>query len=260
MDQKTILGNTEKISLMKKLLILVGIIIIVIISALVIGILNLGSIIKSAVNTYGPQLTQTTVRVEDVNVFLITGEALLKDFCLGNPEGFTSPEAMAVGTIHMKMDKASLANDIIIIDKIEVVRPIITYEKWKGKNNFKAIRDNIKRRSAPGAHTPEAAAEGAGKKLVIKDFLVKEGKVNITSAGRAGMKTASAQLAELHLRNLGGTTGGTPAEIVEEILRVLSKKVGALAWSDMVNQGFRERSSLLDEVRKELESAPEKTR
>ena len=43
-----------------------GAVVIIIIVILVIGIINLGPMIKGAVNTYGPELTKTDVKVGDV--------------------------------------------------------------------------------------------------------------------------------------------------------------------------------------------------
>ena len=61
---------------------------------LVVGVSNIGPIIKKAVNTYGPNITKTQVELGDVDVSLLSTEAKLKDFILGNPEGFKSPQAI----------------------------------------------------------------------------------------------------------------------------------------------------------------------
>ena len=73
---------------MKKF-IYIGIALLGIVAAvLIIGISNLGPIIKTAVNKYGPAMTKTDLRISDVSISLFSGEAKLKDFYLGNPKGF----------------------------------------------------------------------------------------------------------------------------------------------------------------------------
>ena len=63
---------------MKKwVLIGIGLLVIVVI-VLVVGISNLGPIIKKAVNTYGPKITKTEVRLGDVDVSLFSAKARLK--------------------------------------------------------------------------------------------------------------------------------------------------------------------------------------
>jgi uncharacterized protein involved in outer membrane biogenesis len=107
-----------------------GIALIVVVAAvLIIGLSNLGPIIKTAVNKYGPAMTKTDLRVHDVSISILSGEAKLKDFYLGNPKGFKSPEAMRVNAVYVDVDEKSITHDPIVIDRIEVVGPKITYEK-----------------------------------------------------------------------------------------------------------------------------------
>ena len=137
--------------LMKKwILIGGGVLVGVVIILLVVGVSNIGPIIKKAVNTYGPNITKTQVKLGDVDVSLLSTEAKLKDFILGNPKGFKSPQAMSVKSIDVNVDEKSLTKDTIIIDKIEVVAPEITYEKIRGTDNFQTIMNNIKKYIALG--------------------------------------------------------------------------------------------------------------
>ncbi|MBL0715005.1 MAG: hypothetical protein JJV98_15035 [Desulfosarcina sp.] len=78
-----------------KRLVLIGCALVLVVMAIVfLGLSNLGPIIKKAVNTYGPQITQTEVRLGDAGVSVFTGEVKLKEFLLGNPKGFSSPQAL----------------------------------------------------------------------------------------------------------------------------------------------------------------------
>ena len=138
---------------MKKLL-LIGVVgIVIIVGALVFGVSKLGPLIKTAVNTYGPKLTKTELSLGDVSISLLSGKAELKDFFLGNPKGFTSPEAMKVGSIFIDIDEKSITRDTIVIHTIEVIAPAITYEKMRGADNFKTIMNNISSASQTGRFT-----------------------------------------------------------------------------------------------------------
>jgi hypothetical protein len=69
---------------MKKwILIGAGAVVVIVVVILVLAVSNLGPIIKSAVNTYGPNITKTDVRLGDVDVSIFSGQAQLKDFFLG---------------------------------------------------------------------------------------------------------------------------------------------------------------------------------
>ena len=54
---------------------------------------------------------------------------------------------MDIGVIYMDVDEKSVTGETIIIDRIEVARPEITYEKTGGTDNFKTILNNVKKRA-----------------------------------------------------------------------------------------------------------------
>lgn len=225
---------------MKKWFLIGGAIVIVIIIFLVWGISNLGPLIKNAVNTYGPKITKTEMRLADVGISIFSGEAKLKEFYLGNPKGFKSPDAIKVGSVYVDVDEGSLTGDTMIIDKIEVIRPEITYEKARGTDNLQTILDNVKRTvgaGEPSKKKPET--EGGGKKILIRDFIVRDGKVNLAMSMVTG-KSISAPLPDIHLKDVGKKKGGaSPAEAFEQVFTALYEKITSRAVADVLNQGLK---------------------
>jgi uncharacterized protein involved in outer membrane biogenesis len=250
---------------MKKWIILGGgALVVIVIILLVVGVSNLGPMIKKTVNTYGPKITRTQVRLGDVRVSILSAEAKLKDFFLGNPKGFQSPQAMSVGSIYLNVDEKSLTKDTIIIDKIEVIAPEITYEKIRGTDNFQTILNNVKK--AIGAdETTEKPAEkrerDEGKKILIKNFIVRDGKVNLAMAVFAE-KTLNADLPDIHLKNVGQKEGGaSPAEAFKEIFTALYAKITSPAVTDVFNEGLKklttETKATTEKAKKQVEDAGE---
>jgi hypothetical protein len=245
---------------MKKWLLIGGVVVIILIIFLVVGVSNLGPLIKNAVNTYGPKITKTEMRLADVDISIFSGEAKLKGFYLGNPKGFKSPEAVKVGSVYVDVDEGSLTGDTIIIDKIEVVRPEITYEKARGTDNFQTILNNVKRTvGAGGPSKKEIEKEGGGKKILIRDFIVKGGKVNLAVSMLAG-KSISAPLPDIHLKDVG-KKGASPAEAFEEVFAALYEKITSHAVTDVLNQGLKALGPGIEAVgegaKKELEGVTE---
>jgi len=245
---------------MKKLILIGGVVVIVIIAIiLAIGVLNIGPLIKNAVNTYGPGITKTVVRVEDVNVSIFSGEAKLKGFYLGNPRGFKSPEAMRVSSIFVDVAEGSLTKDTIIIDRIEIIRPEITYEKAKGTDNFKTIIDNVKKTVGAGKSPKEKSEKGGkGKKLLIRDFIVKDGKVTLCTSLLVG-ETISTPLPDIHLKNIGGEKEGASADkTFKEILTVLYRNVTSNIVTDSLNKKLKVLGTSLEDAgegtKKQLET------
>jgi hypothetical protein len=222
----------DKGDLMMKKWIFIGLgaIVILLIVVVVVGISKLGPLVKVAVNTYGPKITDTELRVEDVGISLFSAEAKLKKFFLGNPKGFKSPSAMKVGSIFVDVDQGSITKNPIIINRIEVIEPEITYEKRGKSDNFQSILNNVQKNvPQKGSAKNETAEEGPGKQLIINDFIVKKGKVNLAVAmagGILGDQEIKADLPDIHLKDIGKKKGGaSAAEVAKEIFAALYAKI-----------------------------------
>jgi hypothetical protein len=207
-----------------------GAIVVLLIVVVVVGISKLGPIVKMAVNTYGPKITDTELHVDDVGISIFSAEAKLKKFFLGNPKGFKSPSAMKVGSVYVDVDEGSITKDPIIINRVEVVGPEITYEKRGKIDNFKSILNNVQKNVPKGESAKkEPAKEGPGKQLIINDFIIKDGKVNLAvemPGGVLGDQEIKADLPDIHLKDIGKKKGGaSPAEVAKEIFEVLYGKI-----------------------------------
>ncbi len=207
-----------------------GAIVVLLIVVVVISLSKLGPIVKVAVNTYGPKITDTELRVDDVGISLFSAEAKLKKFFLGNPKGFKSPSAMKVGSVFVNVDEGSITSDTIVITKVVVDNPEITYEKRGKTDNFRALLANVQKNMPKGKPSKkEPAKEGRGKQLIINDFIVRNGKVNLAvemPGGIMGDQSISADLPDIHLKDLGKKKGGSsPAEIAKEIFAALYGKI-----------------------------------
>jgi len=225
--------------------------IVVVFAIIIFGLSNLGPIIKQAVNSYGPKITKTELHVADVNVSIFSGEAKIKQFFLGNPAGFNTPSAMKVGSVLVKVDEKSLTSDTIVIDRIEVISPEITYEKKGEIDNFNTILKNItKTSSSEKDATKESEKQGTGKKLIIRDFIVKEGKVNLElSVNGIGDKKISATLPDIHLKDIGKKkNGASPAEAFKEVFAALYGTITSPAVTDVLKKELTSIGANLDSL------------
>ena len=227
---------------MKKI-ILIGVALVVIAAvAVFFGLSNLGPLIKTAVNTYGPKITMTDVRLGDAGVSLFSGEAKLKDFFLGNPKGFSAPQAMQIGSIYVNLDEKSLTSDTIVIDKIEVVAPQITYETTGKSDNFKTLQNNVKKTTGGGkggAAESGGGDAGGGKKLLIRSVVIKDGQINLAAKALAGQQVTT-ELPFIEMKDIGGKEKGVdPAQAFSEILAVLYQQIQSPDVTAALNQGLK---------------------
>lgn len=242
----------------KRVMIIAGVLIIVIAIFFVVVLSNLGPVIKTAVNTYGPKITKTKVQLSDVDVSLLSAQVKLKGFYLGNPSEFTSAEAMTVKSIYIDMNEKSMLENPIVIEKIEIVAPEITYEKKGETDNFKSILNNIKRTAGMEKATGKSAAgDDTKKRIIIKDFVLRDGKIKLVTSIIGG-EGISSPLPDIHLTNIGEKdNGSSPAEVLSEIFGKLYAQIKSPDVMNTLNSQLEELGSNIDSIGKDITSKAE---
>ena len=232
----------------RALLIGVAAVVVIVVGAVVFLYSNLDSIVKAAIENVGSQATQTKVTLDSVNISPTSGEGSLKGFKMGNPTGFRTDSAMRFGEVSVKIDVGSVTSNVIVIKEVVIGAPQVTYEiDTQGGSNISAIQKNVdafaKSMGAgqPGAAKPEATKESGGKKVVIDNLYIRDGKVSVAAAFLAG-REMGASLPTIHLTNIGKDKGGaTPAEVADKVLSSISqsatKAVSQLGIDKMMKQG-----------------------
>ena len=172
---------------------------------------------------------------------------------------------MSVGSIRVNVDESTLTKDTIIVDTIQLLTPEIVYEKVENTDNFKAILNNIKKnakmKDKPAGEKSEKRS--GGKKLLIRNLIVKDGKVNLSIAMLGAEESVSAALPDIHMKDLGKEKGGgSPAEIFERVLALLYEQITSSAVVDILNKELEELlgtnlDELQGDVMKELETLKE---
>ncbi len=237
-----------------------GALVAAIVVAAVVLLAGLDTIIKNAIESYGPDMTQSDVQVDDVSVSS-SGEGQIKGMSVDNPEGFESEKAFSLGSIEMQLDTASVTEDVIVIKKIAIREPSITYEIQKGgRTNFDALMENVNAYvealtgGADGDATAEggesATAEGESQKFIIEDFLLEGGEVAVVAQG-LGLGEISASLPRIHMTDIGKSNGGADAgEIVQIVLaKVQNGALGAMQALDInqLNNLLKDPKALLEQ-------------
>ncbi len=228
---------------MKKILV-VGVVVIAVVAGIAFFTMsNLGPLIKKSINTFGPKITKTDVEVEDVNISIFSGQATIKKFLLGNPKGFKSAQAMKVTSIHVDIDESSITKNPMIINKIEILSPEITYEKITGSDNFQTLLKNIKKSAkaeGKAAKKSDTSKSKQGKKIIINDVVVKGGKIHLAITGLTGNKI-TAPLSDIHLTDVGKkTNGATAAQAFEQIFGALYENIEADSVTKIFNDQLKQ--------------------
>jgi len=207
---------------MKKIIIrlFMALIVLVLLAALAVHLFLDGQI-KRAVETLGPELTKVSVKVDLVNLILLSGSGKIKGLVVGNPDGYKTPSAIRADTISVAVQPSSLLGDKMIVKSINLQAPEVTFETDLTQNNLSKILANLQESTGGGKEPAESKEPAAKKKLQVDDFLIRGGKLHVSVSSMGG-KSATVALPEIHLKELGtGPEGITPAELSKTVMQAL---------------------------------------
>ena len=214
-----------------KTLLKIGVVLVVLfIIAVAVVTSNLDKMIKAGVETVGPEITGTSIKLEGVDLSLLSGEGRLKGLVVGNPPGFQTERALKLGDARVKVDLKSVLTDKLVIEEIMIDGPEITYEAGASGNNLNKIQENVaafaKKAGAQGGAEPKAEKKEPGqKKVQINHFILKNAQVNASATMFKG-KTLTVSLPDIHLKDIGKESEGTTmGKASSEVFAAINKSV-----------------------------------
>ena len=177
---------------------------------------------------------------------------------------FEKEDHIAVITMNRPESMNAINNKFLrelkhIIEKIEVVSPKITYEKKRWTDNFKTILNNMSTAEPKDASAQkQPVKQDAGKKILIKNFILKDGDVNF-SVSDLGGKVITVSLPDIHLKDIGNSTdGASPKEAFKEIFDALYRSITSTEVTTAINDQMKNLKkniqSETDEFKKQFET------
>ncbi|MBK7997637.1 MAG: hypothetical protein IPK15_02585 [Verrucomicrobia bacterium] len=236
---------------MKKIILIVaGVVVVLVVALVVVLTLSLDSLVKKGVETVGPQITKTEMKLEKASISILSGSGALHGFHIGNPEGYKTPTAIKFGEASVGVKPGSVLSDKIHVTHVKVVGPEITFEGALGsKNNLSKIMENVEEAtggSAPADKSSPPADSGASKKLQVDDFLISGAKVNVTLTALGGRQLTVA-IPDIHMTNLGsGPEGITAGELTKLVLKNINKETFEAIQKSVADVGKQAADALKD--------------
>ena len=215
---------------MKKIIVRLLILLVILLVLAVVAVhLFLDSAVKKAVEVVGPEIMKVQVKLDSVNIVLLSGSGKIKGLVVGNPEGYKTPQAIRVGAASLALQPASLLSDKIVVESINLQAPEITFETDLRHNNLSKLIDNMGGTSEPKKEPAQPTETKPAKKLQVDDFLIQNARLHV-SVTTLGSKSATVPLPEIHLKDLGkGPDGITPAELTKRVLTELEASASKAA-------------------------------
>ncbi len=210
----------------KILLVLVLLFVAGLVTIYFVGASALNKAVKQGVETFGPRVTQTAVTLDSVNLSPFSGSGTLKGLYVGNPEGYKSENIFSLGQIDVAVDTGSVFSDTIVINKIHIRQPAISYEKTLTSSNLKELQQNIEAFTGPKAEQPAAPAgepAAPAKKLVIKELIIEDGTIYVGALGVG----QTVPLPRIVMNNLGEDgKSANIGDVLDEVLGAVINSIG----------------------------------
>ncbi len=202
---------------------------------------NLDDLVKSAIETYGSQATQTTVQVESVKIGLQNGSGEIRGLTVGNPQGFIGQLAFSLGEISTQIELTSLSEEMVAIEYVRVLGPEIFFElNAEGKTNLNVLKKEL---AAGSSESSASSSQESSEtpKLLVRKLLFTGGKIHARVIPLN--KNYELKLPTIELENIGGKSGASPAQIADQVLKILTDR----ALAEIKKQG-------IDQYKKQLET------
>jgi hypothetical protein len=188
---------------------------------------SLDSLVADAIRQYGSTITGVAVKVDRVKLAPAQGRGAVHGFSVGNPRGFDAPPAFRIADIDLELDAATLTADVIVIKRIAITSPDITYAVGPGGSNFDIIRRNIESNVTRmlGSEKSKSAAGKDGRKMIIDLVTLRNGRLEVRNTLAKDQKVMTT-LPEIVVRDIGRqNNGATAAEVARQIWTPLQQQV-----------------------------------
>ena len=211
---------------------------------------NLDSIVKTNIEKYGSETTQTAVKVDNVLIRLTEGSAAINGLTIANPAGFSLPYAFSLGQIATDIDIDKTTKEVIAIELINISAPQVFYEINADRvGSLNVLKDNL----GTGSSTPSSPSELPSDTTQSQQIQIQIGRLLLEDAklhakvAPLDNKTYNLPLPTLELTNLSGT----PEQISRQILNQLIEH----AKKEIQKQGLdKELNKLKSKARKEVDT------
>jgi uncharacterized protein involved in outer membrane biogenesis len=211
------------------------------VAALVVTVLCLGSIVKKGVESIGPTATKAGVTLKSAHVSPITFLLNLEGLVIGNPSGYKTLTAIEVDDLSVRVNPATVFSSKLVVDSISLKAPVITLEGGLKNNNLKTLEKNLDDYMAAGSPQPNAAPASSTsaappakseRKLQVNELTITGAKLHLDMKISGG-REVTLSIPTIHLTQLGaGPEGITAAGVAQRTLQAILES----ATSQISNQ------------------------
>lgn len=241
--------------MLKKLLLLAGVLFLLVIIGVVVAFFAIDSIAKGAIEKGGSYALGTPTTVSSVSVGVLSGKFSLNGLTVANPTSggsFKSPQFLTLGSGGVDVSLSTLNQPTVELPKFTLSNLDVNLEKRDGKTNYGMILDHMQQvtgaksgGAAPKTPSPSTADD---KKYIIHDLDIQHVTIHASLVdGPDAVKdltSVTIPIDSIRLKDVGRTgtgvagSGATMEEltsiIVRAVLSAATDKGGGLLPADML--------------------------
>lgn len=224
---------------MKKFTKLITIVIVLFLIVVVIPILSIDTIAKTAIVKGSEYALGVEVTLGSADVGLISGEFAMQDLKIANPDGFQSPHFLHLENGNTRVTLSSLSESTVVLPTLTLAGIDMHLEKKGDKSNYDVIFENLSRFNSED----KTRGETDGKKFIIREVLLKDIVVHVTvDLLISGETDLDLPIDELRLENVGSESDGgvllseLTSVLMEQLMLEIVKRGGGLLPADLLDE------------------------
>lgn len=207
----------------KKLAIGGGVLVLLGIAVLVVAVLMIDSIAKTAIEKGGTYAMGVPTTLESASVGITSGTFAMSGLNVANPPGYSGPRFFGLKSGAVAANLGSVRSEVIEIPSLKLEGIRVSLERNAKGSNYQTILDNMKKFESkdPTMKPPE---EKGGKKFVVREIVVRDVEVRLDMIGFGGVNAppVTIPIHEITLKNVGSAEGGlTPGEITNVVVKAV---------------------------------------
>ncbi len=158
---------------------------------------------KGFIESRGSRILGTEVNVGLVSISPFSGSITLHGIEVKSPKGFSAENVFKLSGVYVKMKLFSIYDDTIIIDRLDIENPEITYEFGALGHNVNVLSQNAANRGEENTYNNDPY-----KKVIIKETNIIGGKVNLKTNLVNINNKQTLPLPDIHLQGIGEKENG----------------------------------------------------
>ncbi|HBC88194.1 MAG TPA: hypothetical protein DCZ94_14685 [Lentisphaeria bacterium] len=203
----------------------------------------LGHIVKAAVETMVPRITGTPVKMESFSFSIFSGKARMRNFIIGNPEGYKTEYAFKLVELLVEVNMDTIFSKKLEIDEIKVNGVHVVYEAGIASSNIGDINANVSKFAGAGkakekAEKPAKEAKGEGRKIQVNDFYFNGAQLSLSAVLLQGV-TTTIPINDIHLQGIGKNDEGVLiGDAADQIFGAVYREIGEASSGTKALKGF----------------------